>query len=161
MPTHYQELLLHNPNRQNFHEIRFFGAHDRAWIPLKDVYLYRFTASSKTILYLYLYLYRFTASSKTILAFKSCQKRDLRKKLGNCPDQKGEGAVGTKSQLFLEILLTVPLLDIYSAHERSARAPKKHTLLAGHHVLATTGISFANKKARLSRINISLLANFG
>ena len=64
-------------------------------------------------LYLYFYLYRFTASLKTILAFMRAVKQDLRKKLGNCPDQKGEGAVGTKSQLFLEILLMVPLLDIY------------------------------------------------
>ena len=27
-------------NSQNSTDIRFFGAHDRAWIPLKDVYLY-------------------------------------------------------------------------------------------------------------------------
>ena len=26
----------------NWYHNRFFGAHDRAWIPLKDVYLYRF-----------------------------------------------------------------------------------------------------------------------
>ena len=38
--------------------------------------------------------------------------------------------------------------------------PKKHTLLAGHHVLATIGQSCANKKVPFFHINISLLANF-
>jgi hypothetical protein len=27
-------------NSQNAADIRFFGAHDRAWIPIRDVYLY-------------------------------------------------------------------------------------------------------------------------
>ena len=39
--------------------------------------------------------------------------------------------------------------------------PKKHTLLAGHHVLAMTGKSCANKKVPFSKTYISLLANFG
>ena len=37
---------------------------------------------------------------------------------------------------------------------------KKRALLAGRHVLATTGQSFAKKKVPFSQINISILANF-
>ena len=39
--------------------------------------------------------------------------------------------------------------------------PKKHPLLNGHHVLATTGKSCAKKKVPFSQININLLANSG
>ena len=37
---------------------------------------------------------------------------------------------------------------------------KKHSLLAGRHVLATTRQSCANKKVPFSQINIGLLADF-
>ena len=49
----------------NYYHIRFFGAHDRAWIPLKDVYLYRFVFRLYIVLAWYC-----TSSLKDIYVFR-------------------------------------------------------------------------------------------
>ena len=45
-----------------YHHIRFFGAHDRAWIPLKDVYLYRFVLSWRRLYFFVLSWFDCTTS---------------------------------------------------------------------------------------------------
>ena len=54
-----------------------------------------------------------------------------------------------------------PIKRIFGSKSEFLGPPKKITSYSGHHVLAMTGKSCANKKVPFSQININILANFG